>query len=96
MALATRSYRCNGSGIEKKSAVVNCVSATGKAKPLDKLIEFYSELYRLKRAIACMLRLKEILQHLSNKRREIQATISQTENNQNKKNILVEHVEMLN
>lgn len=68
----------------KNSAVVNCVSATEKRKPMDKLIEYYSEWYRLKRAIAWMLRLKEILLHLSNKRCEIQATISQTENNPNK------------
>ncbi len=68
----------------KKSAVVSCVIATGKAKPLDKLIEYYSEWYRLKRAIAWMLRLKEILQHLSNKRREIQAAVTQIENDPNK------------
>ncbi len=68
----------------KKSAVVNCVIATGKVKPLDKLIEYYSEWYRLKRAIAWMLRLMEILQHLSNKKREIQAAVAQTENDPNK------------
>ncbi len=31
-----------------------------------------------------MLRLKEILQHLSNKKREIQAAVAQTENYSNK------------
>lgn len=38
----------------------------------------------LKRAVAWMLRMKEILQHLSKKRCEIQATISQTEGNPGK------------
>ncbi|XP_043956787.1 uncharacterized protein LOC122822295 [Gambusia affinis] len=60
----------------KKKLKVNLTLTTSAPCPINQLIEYYSSWYKLKKAIAWMLRLKEILLQLSQQRQLIQKTTS--------------------
>lgn len=56
---------------------------------MNKLITHYSEWLRLRKSVAWFLRLRGILIQLKNKRKELEATISQAESNPEKQKTLV-------
>lgn len=55
----------------RKTVTVNPTCATEAEGPIDKLISHYPKWYKLKRAVAWILKIKEMLLHLSRKRQEL-------------------------
>lgn len=73
----------------KTCARVIMTSAQENFDMINKLIAYYSTWQRLKRAVAWFLRLKETLILLKNKRKELQTTISHSQNDPEKQDKLV-------
>ena len=61
----------------RKSVKVNVNLTHTTENPVSRLIHHYSKWYRLKKAVAWLLKLKEILLLLSKKRRELTSTVGQ-------------------
>ena len=74
----------------KTSAAVLCTNPAVNADPLNQLVEHYSSWYRLKKATAWVLRLREILQYLSEKRKESEKAVKESEHDTEKRKHLVE------
>ena len=62
---------------EVRNIAVHTILAEESADPVNKLLQYYSSWDRLKRAVAWILRVKETLIHLTDKRKELQHSISQ-------------------
>ena len=60
----------------KTSAVVSCRNPDECTDPLDQLVEYYSSWHKLKKATAWILHLKKTLQHLSEKRKELEQNMA--------------------
>lgn len=79
---------------EVKNITVNTITAEEKSDPANKLLQYYSSWDRLKRAVAWILRAKETLTDLKNKRKELQLSISQSEKDTERQRVLVQqHIE---
>lgn len=66
--------------VKNKTITVNSLTVKERQHPIDKLIDYYSSWDRLKRAVAWISKLKETMIHLKDKRKELQSTLSKTEN----------------
>ncbi|XP_038154235.1 uncharacterized protein LOC119791920 [Cyprinodon tularosa] len=75
---------------EVKSVTVNTITMEEKLDCMNKLIEYYDSWNRLKRATAWILKVRELLFNLKNKRKEFQSEISQTEKDPVKQKLLVQ------
>lgn len=75
---------------EVKNITVNIISTEEKSDPVNKLLQHYSSWYRLKRAVAWLLRVKRTLIHLKEKRKELQHSIRQTETDPDKQEVFVQ------
>lgn len=67
---------------EIKGNAVSCVTRTDDEDALGKLIAYYFDWHRLKKAVAWFTHLKRILLNLSHKRAELQKTISESDGKQ--------------
>ncbi|KAJ8367139.1 hypothetical protein AAFF_G00330740 [Aldrovandia affinis] len=63
----------------KNMATVNTIKVEEDKEPMNKLIDYYSEWHKLKRAVAWILKLKRTLQQLKDERKELSRTIIQAE-----------------
>lgn len=63
---------------EVKTIRANRIIAEEKSDPMNQLLQYYSSWGRLKRAIAWILRVKETLINLKDKRKEFQCFVSQS------------------
>ncbi|XP_076848178.1 uncharacterized protein LOC143493558 [Brachyhypopomus gauderio] len=62
----------------RRATLVSLVS-TAKVAAMTTLVEYYSDWHRLKKAVAWMLRLKDMLHYLVNKRKKCKAVVALTE-----------------
>ena len=62
-----------------KQVAVTSIDSADQKRPTDKLLQYYSDWYRLKRAVAYYLRLKQIIRHQIKKRKEPQCEHSSSE-----------------
>ncbi|KAI4889889.1 hypothetical protein NFI96_023911, partial [Prochilodus magdalenae] len=78
----------------KTSAVVSCTSpVVDNIDPVNQLVEYYSSWHKLKKATAWTLRLREMLHHLSRKRKEFEKAVQQSEHDAEKRRTVVkEHM----
>lgn len=75
----------------KTSAAVSCTNpGVDNTDPVNQLVEYYSSWYRLKKATAWILRLREILQYLSEKRKELEKAVKESEHDTEKHKPIVE------
>ncbi|XP_052445519.1 uncharacterized protein LOC127987300 [Carassius gibelio] len=63
----------------KNGATVNMIKVEENMEPIDKLISYYSDWQKLKRAVAWILKVKENLWKLKEERKEISKKIMETE-----------------
>lgn len=63
----------------KNGATVNMIKVEENMEPIDKLISYYSDWHKLKRAVAWILKVKENLWKLKEERKEISKKIMETE-----------------
>lgn len=75
---------------EVKNVTVNTITAEENLDFVNKSIQYYDSWSRLKRATAWIMRVRELLIHLKNKRKEFQGEISQTEKDPEKQKMLVQ------
>ncbi|KAL7871964.1 hypothetical protein SRHO_G00069470 [Serrasalmus rhombeus] len=73
----------------RKTTLVTLVSTT-KVAAMTTLVEYYSDWHRLKKAVAWMLRLKDLLHYFANKRKECKAVVAITEADKRKQNLKVQ------
>ncbi|KAJ8385589.1 hypothetical protein AAFF_G00184510 [Aldrovandia affinis] len=73
----------------KRAAVVSLIATDENIATVNKLIDHYSSWHQLKKAVGWFLQLKKLLLHLSGKRKELQATISQSEDDTVKQEALL-------
>ncbi|XP_039509456.1 uncharacterized protein LOC120464180 [Pimephales promelas] len=73
----------------KKEFKVNILDLRENNDVLSKLTHYYSSWFRLKKAVAWMLRLKETLLQLSKARRQFQESIAQSEKDPEKQSFLL-------
>ncbi|KAJ8367293.1 hypothetical protein AAFF_G00323540 [Aldrovandia affinis] len=73
----------------KRAAVVSLIATDENIATVNKLIDHYSSWHQLKKAVGWFLRLKKLLLHPSGKRKELQATISQSEDDTVKQEALL-------
>lgn len=69
----------NDPEIKNKNIAVNTLNVEEKQHPLSKLTEHYSSWDRLKRAVAWILKVKETLNELKDRRKDLQNTLSNAE-----------------
>lgn len=75
---------------EVKKLPVVCLTITDEGvATVNKLIDHYSRWYQLKKVVGWFLRMKEVQLHLSNKRKEFKVTISQSEDDLVKQQLLL-------
>lgn len=75
---------------EVKSVSVNTITVEEQPDCMNKLLEYYDSWHRLKRATAWIMKVKDLLIKLKNKRKEFQSEISQTEKDPEKQKLLVQ------
>ncbi|KAJ8358081.1 hypothetical protein AAFF_G00035180 [Aldrovandia affinis] len=75
----------------KNMATVNTIKVEEDKEPMNKLIDYYSEWHKLKRAVAWILKLKRTLQQLKDERKELSRTIIQAEKDPEKQRSKLEH-----
>ncbi|KAJ8406748.1 hypothetical protein AAFF_G00296640 [Aldrovandia affinis] len=75
----------------KNTATVNTIQVEEDKEPMNKLIDYYSEWHKLKRAVAWILKLKRTLQQLKDERKELSRTIIQAEKDPEKQRSKLEH-----
>ncbi|XP_076852605.1 uncharacterized protein LOC143506910 [Brachyhypopomus gauderio] len=73
----------------RRATLVSLVS-TAKVAAMTTLVEYYSDWHRLKKAVAWMLRLKDMLHYLVNKRKECKAVVALTESDKRKQDLKVQ------
>lgn len=72
----------NDPEVKPKIIMVNSLVMEEKLHPLNKLIDYYSSWDGLKRAVAWLLKLKETLIQMKEKRNELQSTFRKSEKDQ--------------
>ncbi|KAJ8413974.1 hypothetical protein AAFF_G00065720 [Aldrovandia affinis] len=75
----------------KNTATVNTIQVEEDKEPMNKLIDYYSEWHKLKRAVAWILKLKRTLQQLKDERKELSRTIIQAEKDPERQRSKLEH-----
>ncbi|XP_076122855.1 uncharacterized protein LOC143102946 [Alosa pseudoharengus] len=73
----------------RRTTLVSLVSTTKVAAP-TKLVEYYSDWHRLKKAVAWMLRLKDLLHYFAIKRKECKAVVALRETDERKQSLKVQ------
>ena len=76
-------------GEVRRTALVSLIS-TAQVEAMKKLVEYYSDWHKLKKAVAWMLRVKDLLHHFAVKRKEYEINVDQTETDQDKWNLKVQ------
>ena len=76
-------------GEVRRTALVSLIS-TAQVEAMKKLVEYYSDWHKLKKAVAWMLRVKDLLHHFAVKRKEYEINVDQTETDQDKRNLKVQ------
>ena len=76
-------------GEVRRTTLVRLIS-TAQVEAMKKLVEYYSDWHKLKKAVAWMLRVKDLLHHFAVKRKEYEINVDQTETDQDKRNLKVQ------
>lgn len=74
----------------KRSAQVSLIQADEKVNTMTQFVHHFSSWYKLKKATAWLMRLKEILLSIRQKRKELQEAIQKCENNSSKAESLLQ------
>ncbi|MGH0144896.1 UNVERIFIED_CONTAM: hypothetical protein FKN15_039243 [Acipenser sinensis] len=74
----------------KKEVTVNVLIANDSAEMVNKLINYFSRWISLKKSVAWIIKIKEMLLQMSRKRRELSVAISEIESDQEKRKSLLE------
>ncbi|XP_051786110.1 uncharacterized protein LOC127528851 isoform X2 [Erpetoichthys calabaricus] len=78
---------------EVKSCTVNMTKIEEATEPINKLITYFSDWHRLKKAVAWFLKFKDLMLSLRNERKTFQLEVSQTKGNpEEQKSLIAKHM----
>ncbi|KAL6484006.1 hypothetical protein MHYP_G00088790 [Metynnis hypsauchen] len=81
--------------VKTSAAVLHTSSVVDNIDPVNQLVEYYSSWHKLKKATAWILHLREMLQYLSEKRKEFEKAAQQSEHDSEKcRSVIKEHMIM--
>ena len=84
-------YRTGDDVEVKTSATVSCTNLDECTDPLDQLVEYYySGCHKLKKATTWILHLKKTMQHLIEKRKDLERSMQLTENDPKRRKSMVD------
>ncbi|KAL6473214.1 hypothetical protein MHYP_G00194020 [Metynnis hypsauchen] len=79
--------------VKTSAAVLHTSSVVDNIDPVNQLVEYYSSWHKLKKATAWILHLREMLQYLSEKRKEFEKAAQQSEHDSEKcTSVVKEHM----